>query len=305
MPFELTILGSNSAFPTSKNISTAQVLNVLGRFFLIDCAEGTQILLRKLKFRLGKINHIFISHLHGDHFFGLIGLISTFNLLNRKSTLHIYAPPKLEEIILFQLSKMEQKLCYEIVFHTLICNSAQTIYEDKYLTVMSFPLLHRIPSCGFVFKEKVGLRKMKKDMIDFLNIPISKIKDIIKGDDFISDENEFYPNKKLTLDPLRARSYAFCSDTSYTESIIPYIKGVDLLYHEATFGKDYNSVANDRGHSTTIQAANIAKKANVKKLVIGHFSPRYKDLNVLLQESRDVFANTELALEGSVFKIIR
>jgi len=304
MPFELTILGSNSALPTSKRLSTAQVLNVLGRFFLIDCAEGTQIQLRKFKIKFGKINHIFVSHLHGDHYFGLIGLISSFNLLERKQTLYIFGPPKLKDIIDFQLECMQQKLSYPISFKSLNFKRSEVIFENDKLTISSFPLKHRIQTCGFLFKEKQGLRKIRKELIELLNIPIAQMQKIKEGADFIDEEGTVFLNKKITVGPRNPRSYAFVSDTKYTEKILPVIQGVDLLYHEATFKNDYAKIAKERSHSTTIDAANIAKKAKVKKLIIGHFSARYKKLDELLMETKSVFQNAELAEDGKVFKIV-
>lgn len=303
MPFELSILGSSSALPTSERISTAQVLNVLGRFFLIDCAEGTQMQLRKFRIKFGKINHIFISHLHGDHFFGLIGLLSSFNLLDRKNELTIYGPSKLMEIIDFQLKCMDQELAFPIAFKNLNFRHEDVLYEDDKIIIKSFPVRHRISTCGFLFQEKLGLRKLKKDMILKWGIPISKMNDIKLGKDFITESGKNISNKLLTEDPLTPRSYAYVTDTKYTERIVPFIKNVDLLYHETTFMNSYAKIAKERYHSTTIQAANIANLANAKKLIIGHFSARYKDLSDLLKETRSVFENTELAEDGKVFRV--
>lgn len=303
MPFELTILGCNAALPSSERLSTAQVLNVLGRFFLIDCAEGTQIQLRKYKIRLGKINHIFISHLHGDHYFGLIGLLSTFNLLERKNTLNVYGPEKLKNIIDFQLKCMEQTLVYKLNFINLKYRNINLLYEDDRLTIKSFPLKHRIPTCGFLFREKIGLRNIKKEMIKNFEIPISKMQEIKEGADFITESGEVIKNEDITNDPSSPRSYAFVTDTKYSERIVHIIKDVDILYHETTFKKDYAKIAKQRSHSTTHDAANIAKLANAKKLIIGHFSARYKKLDELREEAREVFENTELANDGKIFKI--
>ena len=303
MPFELTILGSNSALPSSERLSTAQVLNVLGRFFLIDCAEGTQIQLRKFKIKFGKINHIFISHLHGDHYFGLMGLLSTFNLLERTNPLNIYGTATLMDIINFQLECMEQTLEYDIIFKNLKYRNVNLLYEDDKITVKSFPLKHRIPTCGFLFQEKQKLRGIKKEMIEKLQIPIHKMQEIKEGEDFITENGQRYKNTEITNPPLKSRSYAFVSDTKYTERIIPVISEVDLLYHEATFRNDYAKVAKQRWHATNIEAANIAEKAKVKKLILGHFSARYKNLNELLDEAKTIFKNTELADDGKVFSI--
>lgn len=303
MPFELTILGSNASLPSSERLSTAQVLNVLGRFFLIDCAEGTQIQLRKCKIRLGKINHIFISHLHGDHFFGLIGLLSTFNLLERKNTLNIYGPKKLKDIIDFQLKCMNQKLEYELNFVNLKYRNINLLYEDDKLTIKSFPVKHRIPTCGFLFREKVGLRNIKKEIISKYEIPIAKMQEIKEGNDYVTESGNIIKNIDITNDPPRSRSYAFVTDTKYTERIVPFIKDVDILYHETTFKSDYAKIAKQRSHSTTHDAANIAKLANVKKLIIGHFSARYKNLFELEAEAKEIFEKTELAIDGKIFRI--
>lgn len=303
MKFSVTILGSNSAFPTSKRFPTAHVLNVHERFFLIDCGEGTQLQIRRNKFRFGKINHIFISHLHGDHYFGIFGLISTMALLGRKSDLHIFAMPDLETILEFQLRYFYEDLPYKIIFHPLQTKNPELIYEDKSLTVESFPLKHRIPTCGFLFKEKKHDARIKKEMIDFYQIPIRDIVNIKQGADFINKEGETIPNDRLTYPSGQQRSYAFCSDTAYSEKIVPVIQGVDLLYHEATFLHEKADQAKKSGHSTALQAAQIAKKANVKKLIIGHYSSRYKDVTPLVDEARSVFPETYPANENESWEV--
>ncbi|WP_372640711.1 ribonuclease Z [Ancylomarina sp.] len=304
MKFELTILGSNSALPTSKRFPTAQVLNVLERFFLIDCGEGTQIQLKKFRVPMSRINHIFISHLHGDHFFGLIGLISTFSLQGRMSDLHIYAHSKLEKIIRFQLEILESRLSYELVFHNIFGKEVQNLFDDETLTVQSFPLKHGVMPCaGFLFKEKERPRHLKKDMLDFYRIPIRARHGIKLGDDYLTEEGELIPNAKLTLAASPPRSYAFCTDTAYFPRIVPLIEKVDLLYHEATFLKDDEKRAKSTYHSTAEQAANIAQEAGVGKLIIGHFSARFHDLSAHLYEAEQVFSNTALAEDGCVFEI--
>ena len=304
MKFELTILGSNSALPTSKRFPTAQVLNVLERFFLIDCGEGTQIQLKKFRVPMSRINHIFISHLHGDHFFGLIGLISTFSLQGRTNDLHIYAHSKLEKIIRYQLDILDSKLSYKLIFHNIFGKEVQTLFEDDAITVQSFPLRHGVMPCaGFIFREKERPRHLKRDMLDFYNIPIKARHGIKLGDDYISEEGELIPNERLTQASSAPRSYAFCTDTAYFPRIIPLIKKIDLLYHEATFLKNDEKRAKSTYHSTAEQAARIAEEANVGKLLIGHFSARFHDLSGHLSEAKVVFANTELAEDGCVFEI--
>ena len=298
MSFTLTILGSSSALPTSKRFSTAQVMNILERFFLIDCGEGTQIQLRKYKIGFGKINNVFISHLHGDHFLGLLGLISTFNLLGRENDLNIYCPADLENILNCQLNYFENNLAFKIIYHPLNFNNPKIIYEDNKLTVKSFPLKHKIPTCGFLFEEKQKPSNIIKDKIQQLNIPIKDIVKIKQGSDFVADNGEIYKNEELTLPPQKPLSFAYCSDTVYYEDIIPIIKNVDLLYHEATFMNDMKERAKQTFHSTTIDAATIAKKANVKQLVIGHFSARYKNIEPVLNEAKTIFPNTLAAEDG-------
>ena len=303
MTFELTILGSSSAVPTSKRNLTAHVLNVHERFFLIDCGEGTQIQLRKNKIRFGKINHVFISHLHGDHIFGLFGLLSTFNLLNRKTDLHIYAHPELEKILSPHIQYFEHNISYTIVYHYINPKKNEVIYEDDKLTIETIPLKHRVPTCGFLFKEKPYLRNLRKYVFNKYKIPISKIKNIQEGEDFIDEEMNVIKNSELTIPPYVSRSYAYCTDTAYTEKIIPIIKDVDLLFHEATFAKNMKREAKLTQHSTSEDAANIAKLAHVKKLIIGHFSARYKDVSAIVNEARQIFPDTFEAEDGEKYSI--
>lgn len=298
MTFELTILGSSSAVPTSKRNLTAHLLNAHERFFLIDCGEGTQLQLRKNKIRFGKIDHIFISHLHGDHIFGLFGLISTFNLLNREKDLHIYAHSELENILTRHIEFFERTMSYKIVYHHIKPRINEEIYSDGNITVETIPLKHRIPTCGFLFKEKEHLRNLKKDVVNVFNIPISKIRSIQGGEDYVNEDGEVIPNTQLTLPPYKSRSYAYCTDTSYYEKIIPIIENVDLLFHEATLEKKLKKQAKQTYHSTTQDAAQIAYKANVGKLIIGHFSARYKDVKPLIKEAKEIFPNTFSAEDG-------
>jgi len=304
MPFQLTILGSSSATPTSNRYPTAQVLNVLGRFFLIDCGEGTQHQIRKNNISLLKINNIFISHLHGDHFFGLIGIIATMGLMGRKTDLHIYAHSELQKYTASQIKylKMED-LGYQLIFHPLNFKKPQTIFENKKIIVKSFPLKHRIDCCGFRFDEKPREPNIIKEQIDCYNIPIRSIKDIKAGEDFVTKTGDIIPNSKLVREPLKPRSYAFCSDTCYFENIIEQIKKVDLLYHEATFAEAEKDLAEKTFHSTAIQAAKIASLAKVKKLLIGHFSARYNDTKALQDEARTIFRNSFAVKENRTYSV--
>ena len=301
--FSITILGSNSAIPTIRRNPSAQTLNISEQHYLIDCADGTQVQLRKYKIKFQRINNIFISHLHGDHYFGLIGLISSFHLLGRKNELHIYAPPQLEDIINIQFEASETVLGYPLIFHYLHKNKIETIFENNILTVKAFPLEHSIPTWGFLFKEKQGKRNIKKNFAKNEKIPNNEFINIQNGADYIDKDGKIYRNKSITTDPPKARSYAYCSDTGYYEKIIPVIKDVDILYHESTFAEDRKESAKQKFHSTAKDAARIAKKANVKKLLLGHYSARYKDTSPLLEEAKSVFPNTELSDDGSVFNI--
>lgn len=303
MAFTFTILGSSSALPTSKRFTSAYVLNVHERFFLIDCGEGAQMQLRKYKIKLGKINHIFISHIHGDHVFGLFGLISSFNLLGRENNLHIFGPPDLERIIHGYLKDFYINLFFEIIFHPVNCTRSVRIYEDEKIKVNTIPLKHRIPTCGFLFREQPTLPNLKKDMIEKYDIPISKRQGIKEGDGFITETGGIVPNHELVIPAPEPKTFAYCSDTSYNEGILTQIRNVDLLYHEATYGSELQELARESMHSTASEAARLASKASAKKLVIGHFSARYKDLTPLLVEARKVFNNTFIAEDGKTFTV--
>ncbi len=301
MAFELTILGSSSATPTSKRYPTAQVLNASGRFFLIDCGEGTQIQIRKQKIGFSKIRHIFISHLHGDHYYGLIGLISTLNLLGLKNDLHIYSPSQLKDIIQPQLDFIKGKLQFNIIFHPLNFKRAQLIFEDNKIEITSFPLKHSINCCGFLFREKPAEANIKKDYIQQYNIPVSQIKLIKQGADLITPEGEIIPNKQLTIPPPEPDSYAYCSDTAFYPQVVETIKGVRLLYHEATFTEELRDFAHKTHHSTAIDAAKIAVMAQAKKLILGHFSSRYKSARPFIEEAVTVFKNSVEAIDGHTY----
>ncbi len=303
MTFELTILGSSSATPTSERYPTAQVLNILGRYFLIDCGEGTQMQIRRSKIGFGKIRNIFISHLHGDHFYGLIGLISSFNLLGISNDLHIYAPSQIKDIIQPQLDFLRGEMQFRVLFHPLDFKKPRLIFEDKKVEVISFPLKHSIPCCGFIFREKPADLNIKKEAISHYQIPVAQIRAIKKGADFTSAEGELIPNEKITIKPAPARSYAFCSDTAFFPTIVKTIQGVNLLYHESTFTETMRDWANKTLHSTAKDAATMARLANADQLILGHFSSRYKSVNPFLEEAKEVFPNTIAAEDGKSYRI--
>jgi ribonuclease Z len=300
---KLTILGSSSALPTSERYPSAHVLNVHERLFLIDCGEGTQIQIRKYRIRLGKINHIFISHLHGDHIFGLYGLLSTFNLMGRKHPIHLYAPENYHQILLSHLQDFDIHLNYEIEFTPLSGKDPVKILDDKNITVTSFPLEHRIPSFGFLFREKPHERKIIKECIASYGIPIVQISSIKKGEDFVTQEGLIIKNEDITMPPPEPLSYAYCSDTKYFRRLASFIRGVNLLYHEATFDKSKKELATITGHSTTIDAAKVAKDAKANNLIIGHFSARYKDISILVDEAKSLFPLTYPAENGRTYEI--
>ena len=300
MSFKLTILGCSSAIPTIDRNPTAQLLNVNERFFLIDCGEGTQVQLRKYNLSFQRINHVFISHLHGDHYFGLIGLISSMHLLGRNKELHIYAHKELKDIIDLQLNASSTELNFPLFCHPLPEEEEKIILEDNNIKVSNLILDHSIKCSGFLFEEKKKPRRIIKKKIEQYHIPFDKINSLQEGSDWIDPNGDVIYNNTLTVknsDPYR---YAFCSDTRYNDLLIKKIKEVDLLYHEATFMSDLQDRAFKTGHSTNLQAANIAKKANVKNLLIGHYSQRYKDLSILLEETVNVFSNSYLSYPGMV-----
>ncbi|NDV78725.1 ribonuclease Z [Dysgonomonas sp. 511] len=296
--FELDILGCGSATPTTLHNPSSQVLNIRDKLFMIDCGEGTQLQFRKSKLRFGRLNRIFISHLHGDHCFGLIGLISTLALLGRTGDLYIHSTTGLEEILRPELNFFCRDNPFQVKIETFDPKVNEIIYEDRSVTVKTIPLKHRIPCAGFLFCEKQKDANLRADMIEFYNVPIKERARIKQGADFVAEDGKLIPNKMLTRPAEPARSYAYCSDTAYSEEIVPIIEGVDLLYHEATFANIDKGRAHETGHSTACEAAGIAKMAKVKKLMLGHFSARYPDNKVLLDEAREIFANTVLANEG-------
>lgn len=296
MKFSVTVLGCSAALPTFHRFSTAHLLQTDGRFFLIDCGEGTQIQLRRFGLSAMRIHGIFISHLHGDHTFGLPGLLSSMSMNGRTEPLHIFAPAALENV----LHHIFTYFCapdFELVFHALPA-APQEIYEDKTLTVRCFPLKHRIPTWGFRFQEKERPRNILPEMIDFYKIPVKAIPGIKAGEDFVSPEGTVVPNRRLTVPGIPARSYAFCSDTMRSEELVPYVSGVNLLYHEATYASTEKTRAAEVYHSTAADAAETALAAGAGQLLIGHFSAKYKQLDALLQEARAIFPATVLAEDG-------
>lgn len=304
MPFQLTILGTSSALPTSNRYPTAQVLNVLGRFFLIDCGEGTQTQMRKYKINFFKINHIFISHLHGDHIFGLIGLISTMMLLGRTKDLHLYAHSEIQKFLTPQIDFLfVEGISFKIVYHPLNFKKEQKIFDDAKVTVYSFPLSHRIPTCGFRFEEKPPLPNLISAKIEEYQIPIRDRQLIKEGGDFMTSDGRIISHAELTTKKHKPRSFAFCSDTKFDESYIESLKNVDLLYHEATFASDNKDLAQTTYHSTGKDAAAVALKAKASKLLIGHFSARYADYSPILIEAQSIFPETSAINEGDVINV--
>jgi len=300
---KLTILGSSSALPTSERYPSAHVLNVHERLFLIDCGEGTQMQLRRYRIKLAKINHIFISHLHGDHVFGLYGLLSTLNLMGRENPVHLYAPENYIQILYSHLQDFDIHLSFEINFVPLSGKDPALILDDKYITVTSFTLQHRVPAFGFLFREKKGERNIINECIKKYNIPYVRIPAIKKGEDFVTSDNIVIKNEDITLPSPEPVSYAYCSDTKYFKRLASYVKGVTLLYHEATFDKSKADLAKTTGHSTTLDAARTALEAGVGTLLIGHFSARYRDISTLVEEARSLFPGTYSAIDGKSLEI--
>ncbi len=303
MPMQLTILGTSSALPTSERFPSAHVLNAHERLYLIDCGEGTQMQLRKNRIRFGKINHIFISHLHGDHVFGLYGLLSTFSLMGRSSPVHLYAPENYNEMLRSHLLDFDIHLNFDIDFIPLSGKDPVKILDDKYLTVTSFPLEHRVPAYGFIFREKSPDRKILTEAIKKYEIPVARIPAIKKGGDFVTTDGTVIKNEDITVPGPQPLSYAYCSDTKPFRRLASFIKGADLLYHEATFDKSMKKLAKITGHSTTVDAASTAIKAGVKALVIGHFSARYRDIGPLVEEAKAVFPMTFPAIDGKTYDV--
>lgn len=295
--FELHILGCGSALPTTRHFPTSQIVNVRDKLFMIDCGEGAQLQFRKSHLKFSRLNHIFISHLHGDHCFGLLGLISTLNLLGRTAELHIHSPKGLETLLTPMLDFFNRQMTYKVLFHEFDTKEPMQIYEDRSLTVTTIPLRHRMPCCGFLFAEKRCPNHIIREMVDFYQVPVYELNRIKNGADYVTPEGKTVSNNLLTRPSAPSRSYAYCSDTIYLPSIVEQIKGVDLLFHEATFANEDAPRAKETFHTTAAQAAEIARRAEVKKLLIGHFSARYEDENILLQEASAIFPDTQLAKE--------
>ncbi|MDE5676402.1 ribonuclease Z [Phocaeicola sp.] len=295
--FEVHILGCGSALPTTRHFATSQVVNVREKLFMIDCGEGAQIQLRKSKLKFTRLNHIFISHLHGDHCFGLMGLISTFGMLGRTATLHIHSHPQLERILTPQLNFFCKDMSYKVEFHPFDPTKTEVIYDDRSLSVETIPLQHRIPTCGFLFSEKQTPAHIRRDMIEFYKIPVYELNRIKNGADYILPDGKIVPNSRLTTPSAPPRRYVYCSDTIYLPHIADQIRKADLLFHEATFAQSEQARAKETFHTTAAQAGELARAAEVKQLLIGHFSARYEDEKQLLQEASAVFPNTLLAQE--------
>ncbi|WP_452224646.1 ribonuclease Z [Lacinutrix chionoecetis] len=300
---KLNILGCYSATPRTFTNPTAQVLEINNHLFLIDCGEGTQVQLRKHKIKFNRIKHIFISHLHGDHFFGLVGLISTFRLLTREADLHIYAPKGLKEVITLQMKLANSWTNYNLIFHELTSTASEIIFEDKKVEVHTIPLDHRVYTNGFLFKEKKGERKLDMNAVLNAKIDVAYYRKLKQGFSVENNEGQLIRNETVTHPPAKAKSYAFCSDTAYNETIIPLIKDVDVLYHESTFLEQHAHLAPKTKHSTAKEAAIIAQHANVGKLILGHYSTRYDDLSAFKTEANEYFDNVELADDGKIFEI--
>ncbi len=301
--FQLTILGKSSAVPTATSFPSSQALHYGNSVFLIDCGEGCQVQLRKNKIAFKRIRHIFISHLHGDHFYGLFGLLSTMDLLGRKQVLHLFGHEKLQHIVQFVSTQAGKPLSFPIVFYALNFDRKHLILETKNLNIYSFPLRHRIPTCGFLFEEKTDVRNLRPDAVGNYEMNHLEIRRAKQGKDLLRDGKLVAKNEKLCFPPNKARSYAYCSDTTYDAKIPGYISSVGLLYHEATFGDDMEGKEESFYHSTARQAARVAKKAAAGKLILGHFSTRYKTVDDLLTQAKEEFENTVAADENLSFQV--
>jgi len=299
---KLHTLGCYAATPRTMTNPTSQVLEIKNHMFLIDCAEGTQVQLRKNKIKFSRINHIFISHLHGDHFFGLPGLISTFRLLGREKEMHIYGPKGIKEAITLLLKLGDSWTNYHLYFHELTSKESELVFENEKITVHTIPLNHRIYTNGFLFREKLGDRKLNIKAVEKLKIDKSQYQNIKNGKDIVLDNGNTVSNTELTFDPPKPKSYAYCSDTAYKPDIIPQIKNVDVLYHESTFLDSEKHLAAKTKHATAKEAASIAKEAGVGQLLLGHYSTRYKSIDLFKEEALEVFPNVELADDGKMFE---
>ena len=303
MNFELNILGCGSAKPTTRHNPSSQILNVRGKFFMIDCGEGAQSQMQRMGLSMMSIGHIFISHNHGDHVFGLPGLIGTMDLLGRTSELHIHGPQQVGELIDFLLHTYYSDIQYDVCFHPFDTSASALIFEDRSITVHSIPLRHRLPTCGFLFREKPGLPHIRREMIDAFGIPVSQINNIKAGASWTTEDGTVIPHERLTTPATPPRSFAYCSDTVYLPELKDVVRGVTLLYHEATYLHERLLRAGQTLHTTALQAATLARDAEVGRLCIGHFSASIKDEQALLDEAQAVFPNTVLAREGLVLQV--
>ncbi|WP_085537195.1 ribonuclease Z [Massilibacteroides vaginae] len=301
--FNLNILGCGSALPTTRHLPTCQIIDLRDKLYMIDCGEGTQLQMRRMRIRFNRLNHIFISHLHGDHCFGLPGLLSTLGLLGRTGAITIHAAKEIKNYMDPILAVFCKGLPFEVKFNLINPHQHNLIMEDRSVNVYSIPLKHRIAACGFLFEEKPREAHIIRDMVDFYKVPVKKLKDIKQGDDFVTEDGEVIPNSRLTTPATPPKRYAYCSDTAFNPDMIPIIENVDLLYHEATFGEDEALRAKETFHSTAAQAAEIALRAKAKRLVIGHYSARYENISVLKEEADKIFPDTILALEGMVIPL--
>lgn len=300
---KLHILGCYAATPRTFTNPTSQVLEIKNHLFLIDCGEGTQVQLRKNKIKFSRINHIFISHLHGDHFYGLPGLISTFRLLGREKEMHVYGPKGIKEAITLLLKLADSWTNFPLIFHELTSKKQELIFEDDKVTVETIPLDHRVYTNGFLFREKVGERKLNIEAVAKFKIDKSLFNNIKSGKDVTLDNGDVIVNQQLTFDPVRPKSYAFCSDTAYKPDLVPLIKNVDFLYHESTFLDSEMHLSAKTKHATAKEAAAMAKAAQVKKLILGHYSTRYKSIELFKEEASTIFKHVELADDGKVFEL--
>ncbi|MFR2008901.1 MAG: ribonuclease Z [Parabacteroides merdae] len=301
--FNINILGCGSALPTTRHLATSQIVDLRDKLYMIDCGEGTQVQMRRMRVRFGRLAHIFISHLHGDHCFGLPGLISTLGMLGRTGELVVHGPKEVETYLRPVMDLFCRGMEFEVRFNPVDTRSHSLVMEDRSLSVYSIPLKHRIPTCGYLFAEKPKEAHIIREMTDFYQVPVRCMKDIKQGQDYVTPEGEVVPNSRLTRPAAPPKRYAFCSDTAYNRSIIPIIEGADLLYHEATFAECDLARAKETFHSTARQAAEIARDAHVKRLVIGHYSARYEDLSELHREAEVVFPGTILGNEGTVIPV--
>lgn len=301
--FRIHILGCGSALPTTRHLPSSQIVELRDKLYMIDCGEGAQLQMRRMSLRFSRLNHIFISHLHGDHCFGLPGLISTLGMLGRTGSLTIHGPKEVKDYLQPILDQFAANLPYKVCFHDIDPYKHTLVMEDRSLQVYSIPLKHRIPCCGYLFAEKQKEAHIIREMTDFYRVPVSQMKNIKTGADFVTPEGVVVPNARLTRPAEPAKRYAYCSDTSFSPEIIPLIKGIDLLYHEATFCQEDLARSRETNHSTARQAAEIAQRAEVKRFMIGHFSARYNTLSPLLDEAKEIYPSTFLANEGMVIDL--